>query len=278
MVAVKSSSGQLASRNGGPSGVIISQDGLVLSQAHVSHGSRSRNTVRRPGESTTVILSDGRAVEAELLGADFLHDLSLLQIVEPGPYPFTSLDTAKKASTGEWVLKLGHPSGYQAGRSPVCRLGRVLYEDESYFVTDCNQTGGDSGGPYFNLDGHFVGLVERFAKKEWPGHGYEQLPVSWRPKELSTPLSLHIATNPEMIAQSIAQMKRGEMITEGGRKSLRVESTVPSLPESEWTSGTDTAKAFREVVGPSSATVVEIVDATGMCVMLGIAVDRDTRY
>ena len=272
VVAVKSSSGQLATQNGGPSGVIISQDGLVLSQAHVSHG--SRNTVRRPGEATTVILSDGRAVEAKLLGADFVHDLSLLQITEPGSYPFTALETAEKAPVGEWVLKLGHPTGYQAGRSPVCRLGRVLYEDESYFVTDCNLSGGDSGGPHFNLEGRFVGLIKRFAKKELPGHGYQQLPVSWRPKKNATPLSLQIATNPELITLSIAELKRGEVITEGERKSLSIESTVPSLSESEWTCGADTAKAFWEVVEPSRATVVEIVDATGMCIVLGVAVDR----
>ena len=78
------------------SGVIITKDGIILSQFHVSHrlkwkpGEPYRS--RQPGERTMVILSNGRKIEAELLGADATFDLSLLRLLEPGPYPHAALD------------------------------------------------------------------------------------------------------------------------------------------------------------------------------------------
>src|SRR5262249_14680229 len=135
------------------SGVIITADGIVLSQFHVSHrhpwNGNPREPVRshRPGERTTVILSDGRKIQAELLGADMTYDFSLLRLLEPGPYPSVPLEPKGEVRLGDWVLKLGHPLGYRRDRPAVVRLGRVLCQEGDLFVTDCNIAGGDSGGP-----------------------------------------------------------------------------------------------------------------------------------
>ena len=134
----------------------------MLSQYHVSHrygwDGKLPFRSRQPGERSSVILYDGRKVDAELLGFDQTSDLSLVQILEPGPHPHTPLDHPPALKLGDWVLKLGHPTGYRAGRQPVVRLGRVLYSNRDAFVTDCYLTGGDSGGPFFDLEGHLIGL------------------------------------------------------------------------------------------------------------------------
>jgi hypothetical protein len=62
---------------------------------------------------------------------------------------------------GDWVLKIGHPLGYRKGRSAPVRLGRVIRGTEEIFGTDCSATGGDTGGPYFSLDGQLLGIMYR---------------------------------------------------------------------------------------------------------------------
>jgi S1-C subfamily serine protease len=144
------------------SGVIISADGLVLTQFHVSHRYEWDGNLpyrsRQPGEFSSVILSDGRRFDAELLGADQTYDLSLLRILDRGPHPHVPLTRYVSPKLGDWVLKLGHPMGYLRGRPPAVRLGRVLYRKEDVFVTDCYLTGGDSGGPFFDLEGRLMGI------------------------------------------------------------------------------------------------------------------------
>ena len=147
----------------GASGVIISADGLVLSQAHVSHlpGEPSEETgliePRQPGDVLGLSLHDGRRLRARLLGADYDWDLSMLQIIDPGEYPHLALSD-RKVLLGQWTLKLGHPLGYRKDRGTVVRLGRVLYAGQSTMVADCQITGGDSGGPLVDLEGKLIGL------------------------------------------------------------------------------------------------------------------------
>ena len=75
--------------DGRGSGVIISADGLVLSQRHVSHA--FGEAPLKPGDAARAVLADGRRVDATLLGADEIHDVSLLRLAGPGPYPFAEL-------------------------------------------------------------------------------------------------------------------------------------------------------------------------------------------
>jgi len=144
-------------------GVIIRSDGLILSQHHVSHrGAYDDETGLivwgKSGDHVDVILHDGRHVEAELLGAFQHADLSLLRIREPGTYPFVPLAEENSVSLGEWVVKPGHPGGYQKSRGVVSRLGRVVYHNHVNVIPDCMITGGDSGGPIINLNGQILGI------------------------------------------------------------------------------------------------------------------------
>jgi S1-C subfamily serine protease len=135
------------------SGVIISRDGLILSQWHVSHVARE-GLFRGPGDEVEIAIQDGRHLKAQLLGADPVRDLSLLRIVKSGDYPHLALAKPNTVVRGDRVLKLGHPFGYRASRGATARLGRVLYLGESIeIVADFLTFAGDSGGPLVNLEG-----------------------------------------------------------------------------------------------------------------------------
>ena len=82
----------------------------------------------------------------------------MLRLEEPGPWPYVPLDDKRSAKAGDWCIALGHPGGYQLGRTPPVRVGRVLANDPTVVMSDCALIGGDSGGPLFDLDGRLIGI------------------------------------------------------------------------------------------------------------------------
>jgi serine protease Do len=64
---------------------------------------------------------------------------------------------------GQWVVATGHPGGYQKGRSPVVRLGRIVESNKNVIRSDCTLVGGDSGGPLFDMQGKVVGINSRIG-------------------------------------------------------------------------------------------------------------------
>ncbi|MCG8584127.1 MAG: S1C family serine protease [Pirellulales bacterium] len=136
------------------SGVIVSEDGYVMTAGHVSG---------KPGRKVNIILHDGKRVKGETLGANFGIDAGLIKITDEGKYPFVEKGEVKEINVGEWCVATGHPGGYQKGRTPVVRLGRVLAKRDRLLVTDCTLIGGDSGGPLFDLDGKVIGINSRIG-------------------------------------------------------------------------------------------------------------------
>ena len=110
-------------RIGNGSGVIISADGLILTQRHVV-------SIRFPhatlGTNISVSLANGIEEKAELLGVDPLYDLAALRLMGPGPYSHCPL-AENGPRLGDALIKLGHPAGGPTeGRPPVVRFCRVL--------------------------------------------------------------------------------------------------------------------------------------------------------
>ena len=141
------------------SGVIITDDGFVLTAAHVSG---------TPGRNVTVFLSDGRRVSGKTMGAHNDMDAGLIQITDPGPLPDGKWPTAALGSSsglriGQWCLAMGHPGGFRNGRTAPLRLGRVLETRVNAIRTDCTLVGGDSGGPLFDLHGRVIGIHSRIG-------------------------------------------------------------------------------------------------------------------
>lgn len=137
---------------GSGSGVIISEDGLILTAAHVTGG---------VGKEITAILADGRKIKCESLGLDSETDCAMVRLSEKGPYPFVEVDRADLTKLGDWVFSLGHSGGYDKERGAGVRLGRLVKIADSTWQSDCTLIGGDSGGPLFDVRGRLVGIHSR---------------------------------------------------------------------------------------------------------------------
>lgn len=131
------------------SGVIVSPDGLVLTAGHVIL-SRAREF--------TILLPNGKTAKAKPLGKNLNNDAGMLQIEDAGPWPHVEIGEANGLRRGTWVVALGHSGGYDLGRRPPVRIGRILQTERDALTTDCPIIGGDSGGPLFNLDGQVIGI------------------------------------------------------------------------------------------------------------------------
>ncbi len=136
---------------GSGSGFILSQDGYVVTNAHVVDGAAA----------ITVALPDRRQYDATLVGADKRTDLALLKVKATG-LPVLELGDSSALNVGQWVLAIGSPFGfeYTATQGIVSALSRSL-PDENYvpFIqTDVAVNPGNSGGPLFNVEGEVIGV------------------------------------------------------------------------------------------------------------------------
>lgn len=137
------------------SGVIVSSDGLVLTAAHV---------IGEPGSEVKVKLPDGRELVGDALGSNPFRDSGMLRIRNATDLPFVEVPRPARRERGTWCLAIAHPGGYQAGRPPVPRIGRLFSEHGQFVQTDCPVIFGDSGGPLFDLDGQLIGIHSRILE------------------------------------------------------------------------------------------------------------------
>lgn len=154
------------------SGVIVSEDGLILTAAHVIEGSKEM----------MVLFPDGSQEKAKVLGANYTRDAAMAQLVGEGPWPFVELGNSDELEVGDIVVSMGHPKGYDPTRRPPVRFGRVMTKgDLGFITTDCTLIGGDSGGPLFDLEGRVVGIHSHIAaEKEINNHaGVSGFKRSW---------------------------------------------------------------------------------------------------
>jgi serine protease Do len=140
------------------SGVIISDDGYVLTAGHVAN---------KPNLDVRVVLADGKTVRGKTLGVNHAIDSGLVKISDPPPgggkWPFVEMGLSGALHKAQWCIALGHPGGFKLGRTAPLRLGRILDTRGTVIRTDCTLVGGDSGGPLFDLDGKVIGIHSRIG-------------------------------------------------------------------------------------------------------------------
>ena len=141
-------------------GVIISQDGYILSNEHVT-GEKYSNCY--------ITLENGKTYNANVLWSDSNIDLSISKISAKN-LPYVKLGDSQNVRIGEIVYAIGNPIGYQFQRtvtsgiiSATQRTIRIDEEDISTYMEDLIQTDatinpGNSGGPLINPNGEIIGI------------------------------------------------------------------------------------------------------------------------
>ena len=142
---------------GAGSGVVVSEDGIVLTASHVvdTEGNNRPTSLR-------VIFPDGSRYRAKVLGMNRTADAAMLQIIgkprNGKPFPHVKLGESSKLNQGEWCFAIGHPGGFNSARPAPVRFGRILSVGGRTVVSDCAIVLGDSGGPLFNMRGEVIGI------------------------------------------------------------------------------------------------------------------------
>jgi S1-C subfamily serine protease len=140
---------------GSGSGVIVSPDGLVLTNNHVIDGA----------QSITLAQGDGQHFSARLLGRDPDTDIAVLRAETTERLKFARLADSKKLRPGQIAIAIGNPLGFQSTVTAgiISAVGRSLRAENGRLIDDVIQTDaalnpGNSGGPLVNSRGHVIGI------------------------------------------------------------------------------------------------------------------------
>ncbi len=146
-------------QNGLGSGVILSEDGYIVTNNHVIDGA----------DKLEVLLNDNSTYEARVIGTDELTDLALIKIDAKGLNAI-KIGNSENLRLGEWVLAVGNPFGFNSTVTAgiVSAKARSLGNDtqhrrgkmgiEAFIQTDAALNPGNSGGALVNLNGELVGI------------------------------------------------------------------------------------------------------------------------
>jgi len=151
------------------SGVLISADGYILTNAHVVAQLNPRDRSMELARRVQVTLQDDRLYDAEIVGADLGTDIALLKI-DGRRLPYAPLGDSEQLRVGEWVMAIGAPFGLQNTVSAgiVSAIGRaglngMLTPYQDFVQTDAAINPGNSGGPLVNLRGEIIGINTAIA-------------------------------------------------------------------------------------------------------------------
>jgi len=160
------------------SGVIISNDGFIVTNNHVVDGA----------DEVTVTLSNRRSFKARVVGADPSSDLAVVKI-DAQNLPFLLYGNSDEVKVGQWVLAVGYPltlettvtAGIVSAKGRTLDINRRQSQSpvESFIQTDAAVNPGNSGGPLINPEGQLIGINSAIASPTGSYAGYSfTIPVN----------------------------------------------------------------------------------------------------
>jgi len=151
------------------SGVIISDDGYIVTNNHVIAGA----------DKIEVVMNDKRTYEGTIVGADASTDVALIKIKEKN-LPFLNYGNSDAVKVGEWALAVGNPFNLEStvtagiisakGRNNI--LDNSKRPIESFLQTDAAVNPGNSGGALVNTNGDLIGINTAIASNNGAYQGY----------------------------------------------------------------------------------------------------------
>ena len=160
---------QTREQRSGGSGVIISQDGYIVTNNHVIDNA----------STVEVTLNDKRKFDAKVIGTDPSTDIALLKI-EADNLPIISFGDSDNLHIGEWVLAVGNPfnltstvtAGIVSAKARNINILNAEMKIESFIQTDAAVNPGNSGGALVNTRGELVGINTAIASQTGSYTGY----------------------------------------------------------------------------------------------------------
>lgn len=145
------------------SGVVVKQEGIILTAAHAIH----------PGNFYSVHFPDGKKVRAKAMGRMGIKsmqgrpDIGMLKIIDPGTYPFAEMGWSDSMSTNNLCVSIAYPTTLDQ-EIPTIRVGKIatVLDPWGFMVSTCKMEPGDSGGPLFDNLGRVIAIHSRIAVDE----------------------------------------------------------------------------------------------------------------
>jgi len=155
---VQSLFGQVGLEQGGGTGFIITNDGLIVTNKHVAQA----------GDNLKVLTADGKNYDAKVVALDPTNDLAILKIEATG-LPVVEMSDSDSIQIGQWVIAIGNALGELQNtvtvgvisareRQLTAGAGASAEQLSNLFQTDAAINSGNSGGPLVNLAGQVVGI------------------------------------------------------------------------------------------------------------------------
>lgn len=144
--------GQQQEQIGTGSGVIISEDGYIVTNNHVI----------KSAQNIEITLNDGKNYKAKLIGTDEKMDISLLKIDADEKLPYATFADSDQVKVGEWVLAVGNPYNLNSTVTAGIVSAKARNLDtsglQSFIQTDAAVNPGNSGGALVNTRGELIGI------------------------------------------------------------------------------------------------------------------------
>ena len=207
---------QYREQRAGGSGVIISEDGYIVTNNHVVDGA----------SKLKVKLNDGRSFDAKLIGKDSATDLALLKVEAKG-LPTLAFGSSDALRLGEWVLAIGSPFDLQstitAGivSAKARQLGAIPndFRIESFIQADAAGNPGNSGGALVNTKGELVGINTLIQSRSGTYIGYAFAVPTSIVKKVVVDLKEHGVVQRAMLGIQYIPLTEEFLETEEGKKT-----------------------------------------------------------
>ena len=155
--------GQVSYQGAQGSGVLISDEGEILTAAHVVNNA----------ENITVVFHDGQKFPAKVVRVAVVADVALIKLVySNGEYPVAQMGDSDLSNIGDDIFIIGAPFGleYSLSRGIISGIGieqtrMAGFTFAEFFQTDAAINQGNSGGPMFNERGEVIGIVSYIVSK-----------------------------------------------------------------------------------------------------------------
>jgi serine protease Do len=201
------------------SGVVVHEDGYIITNAHVVEGAKN----------IKIVFSDGHEFSATVVSVDQSKDLAVLTIEAKDKLPFIHLGRSNDLMIGETVIAIGNPYGYSntVTSGVVSAVGRNIEVSEGFWLRELIQTDapinpGNSGGPLLNINSELIG-INTAIRPDAQNIGFA-IPVDTLTGNLTQMLM------PEKLRRVQLGLIMGRMKTVGEFNGLEVESVVKESP------------------------------------------------